>query len=290
MDPRISVIVRSYNRIGVLCELLEILLRQDHDSYEVVIVEQSDQYENRELEQLEKLAEDKRVTILKYPRLGGPKARNEGVRHAKGEILVFIDDDDLPVSRSWIKQHDEAYIDEKLVGFTGRHVSEENAKCPYLKVMRNFVRRNCMSYSFLGTPYTFAQFNETVKDVDWLHGTNSSIRKDWVLKAGFWDEDIKTQDEHSLAFKLQPHLKDGYRLDFKKAPELIRQLDIEGGMEKRNFSLLQEFKNQHQYITKVILRYRPFLILMYPFLFFWAIIKVGMQATKKVINYFLQNN
>ena len=35
--PRISVVVRSYNRLGVLAELLEILLAQDHDSFEIVV-------------------------------------------------------------------------------------------------------------------------------------------------------------------------------------------------------------------------------------------------------------
>ena len=39
--PRISVIVRSYNRLAALAELLTALLAQDHDSFEVVVVEQS---------------------------------------------------------------------------------------------------------------------------------------------------------------------------------------------------------------------------------------------------------
>ena len=35
------MIVRSYNRLPALCELLERLRRQDHPSYEIVVVEQS---------------------------------------------------------------------------------------------------------------------------------------------------------------------------------------------------------------------------------------------------------
>ena len=285
MNPRISVIVRSYNRVGVLCNLLEVLLSQEHDSYEIVIVEQSDQYKKADYKKLQQLAENEKINLLTYPRLGGPKARNTGVKNAKGEIILLLDDDDLPASPHWIQIHDDAYKDEKLIGFTGRHVASKNARCPYLQVMLNFIRRNCMSYSWLGTPYTFAQFNEDVENVDWLHGTNASIRKEWAVKAGLWDEDLKTQDEHSLAFKLRPYIKDGYRLDFRKEPEVIRQLDIEGGMEKRKFSLLQEFRNQHQYITKIVLRYRPMFTLFYPLLRFWALIKVGMQATKRVVNF-----
>ena len=35
--PRLSVVVRSYNRLPALCELLDVLLAQDHPSYEVVV-------------------------------------------------------------------------------------------------------------------------------------------------------------------------------------------------------------------------------------------------------------
>jgi glycosyltransferase involved in cell wall biosynthesis len=41
MEPRLSVVVRSYNRLAALGELIEALLAQDHDSYEIVVVEQS---------------------------------------------------------------------------------------------------------------------------------------------------------------------------------------------------------------------------------------------------------
>src|SRR5699024_7552627 len=149
-----------------------------------------------------------RIKIFEYASpLGGPAARNEGVQKASGEILIFIDDDDLPVSDQWIKQHEEAFGDEQLIGFTGRHVSDPKAECPYIWWMRWFIRKRCMSYSWIKTPYTFAQFDEDVKSVEWLHGTNSSVRRAWALKAGLWDTEVKSQDEHSFAFKLKPLLK-----------------------------------------------------------------------------------
>ena len=49
MRPRVSVIVRSYNRLGALAELLTALLAQDHDSFEIVVVEQSTQRPAAEL-------------------------------------------------------------------------------------------------------------------------------------------------------------------------------------------------------------------------------------------------
>ncbi len=284
MNPRISVIVRSYNRMAALCELLEALLLQQHASFEIIIVEQSTDFEEAAYNRLIELASDPRVKLLKFPPLGGPEARNQGVKSAQGEILLFIDDDDLPMNEQWIKKHEEAYADEKLIGFTGRHVTEKIEKYPYLRVMRGFIRRNCMQYSSLKTPYTFAKFDEDVQNVDWLHGTNSSIRREWALKAGLWDADVQNQDEHSFAFKLQPYLKNGYRLDFRKEPAMIRRLHIAGGMEKRSFSLIREFQNQYRLVNKVIIPYHPHLKKFYPVLMGWCAVKIGMKATANLFS------
>lgn len=275
MSVNASVIVRSYNRIPALLELLDKLRSQTYSSFEIVVVEQSTDYEATDWEKLEEICtEDQRIKLLKYDPLGGPKARNEGVKKASGEILVFVDDDDLPVSDQWIEKHVEAYNDEKLVGFTGQHIFEGNDGDPYVSWLRWFIRRSCMSYNWLKFPYTFAQFNDDVRNVEWLHGTNSSVRRKWALKAGLWDTHVKNQDEHSFAFKLQPLLVDGYRLDFRKEPALIRRMDIEGGMNKRSFSISREWQNNYNYCRKVIFKYFPSRTVLFPIYMIWCFSKV----------------
>ena len=276
MSFKASVIVRSFNRIPALRELLQNLRSQKYDNFEIVVVEQSTKYVESDWIKLTKVCEDdQRIKVFKYEPLGGPKARNEGVKNASGDILIFVDDDDLPFSEYWISDHVDAYKkDKNLVGLTGRHIFEGNDACPYLSRMRWFIRRTCMSYNWLKIPYTFAQFDEDVKNVEWLHGTNSSIRREWALKAGLWDTKVKNQDEHSFAFKLQPLLADGSRLDFRKTPELIRRMDISGGMNKRNFSALNEWENNYNYCSKVVFKYFPSRILVFPLYIIWCISKV----------------
>ncbi|MEP1307362.1 MAG: glycosyltransferase family A protein [Balneola sp.] len=284
MGFKASVIVRSYNRIPALLELLTKLRAQTYNDFEIVVVEQSTKYVESDWGNLTKVCEaDQRIKLFKYEPLGGPKARNQGVKNASGDILIFVDDDDLPNSKNWISQHVEAYQqDEKLVGFTGRHIFEGNEKCPYVPWMRWFIRRSCMSYNWLKFPYTFAQFDEDVNNVEWLHGTNSSIRREWAIKAGLWDAHVSNQDEHSFAFKLQPLLVEGYHLDFKKEPALIRRMNVEGGMGKRSFSLAREWKNQYLLVTKVILRYHPKRIILYPFMLLWILFKTLKKSLSKL--------
>jgi len=280
-----SVIVRSYNRYNALMELLDTLLKQAYEHFEIIVVEQStnlSEAQNKSLTQLEKNSAF-RLKFFWYKPLGGPQARNEGVKHAIGDILIFIDDDDLPENEHWVSEHVQHFEDKELVGLTGRHIFEGNTKCPYLPWMRWFIRKTCMKYNWLKFPYTFAQFNEDVNSVDWLHGTNSSIRREWAIKAGLWDTHVRNQDEHSLAFKLKTLLKNGYRLDFKKSPTVIRRMDLDGGMEKRKFSIKKEFMNQYKYLTRIVYKYNPGSIFLFPIQYIWIWGKVLKYALSNKI-------
>ena len=264
MEVKVSIIVRSFNRIFALNELLGVLLKQEFHSFEIIVVEQSTEFTKEEEEDLFEISKDPRVKILKRIPLGGPSARNEGVKNASGEILLFIDDDDIPVDNFWIQDHYKEYTDPKLIGFTGRHIVNGNYTCPYWDVLKWYNQWKCMSYNLLYFPQTFARLDISVKNVRWLHGTNASIRKEWVDKVGLWDEDIKNQDEHSFAFKLHPYLKNDFRLDFKNEPIINRRSDLPGGMGKRSFSLRREWKNQASYVRNTLYRYKSWTKILYP--------------------------
>src|SRR5262245_36251503 len=120
MVPRLSVVIRSHNRLAALAELLAALLAQDHDSFELVVVDQSTDRPPADLARVEALAADPRVRVLRFPPLGGPGARNTGVRNARGNLFVFIDDDDLPHGNDWLRRHEANFSDPRCLGVTGR--------------------------------------------------------------------------------------------------------------------------------------------------------------------------
>src|SRR6266566_3858385 len=140
-SPRVSVVVRSYNRLGVLAELLAVLLAQDHDSYEIVVVEQSTVRPPDEVARVDALARDPRVRMFRCEPLGGPGARNAGVRAARGNLLVFIDDDDLPVGSDWLRRHEANFTDPRCLGVTGSF--HEPGAVPYVNPEK--ARHNVLS-------------------------------------------------------------------------------------------------------------------------------------------------
>ena len=92
MNPEISVIICTRNRDEMIVDVLKSLKDQtlEKKQYEVLIIDQSTNEKTQELM--------KKYNDFKYTKLnsrGVSISRNEGIKQAQGDILVFIDDDIL---------------------------------------------------------------------------------------------------------------------------------------------------------------------------------------------------
>lgn len=91
--PLLSVIIPTRNRAQLVCEAIESALNQRPAQVEVIVVNDASTDETANV-----LAEifGSRIKLLTMPRRrGAGAARNAGVRLATGELLAFLDDDDL---------------------------------------------------------------------------------------------------------------------------------------------------------------------------------------------------
>src|ERR1039457_5929793 len=87
----VSVIMPTYNRGYVVGEAIESILNQTYDNIEVVVVD--DGSTDNTQEKLKEYGDRIRVV---YQRNSGPAAaRNRGIRAARGEIIAFLDSDDV---------------------------------------------------------------------------------------------------------------------------------------------------------------------------------------------------
>ena len=266
--PRISVIVRSYNRLGALAELLASLLAQDHDDFEIVVVEQSTVRPALELAAVDALARDPRVRVLRFAPLGGPGARNAGVRASRGELLVFIDDDDLPAARNWLRLHEANFADPRCLGVTGRFIDEHGAEPSAAHLAR--ARRRVLSFNVLKWQVVYARADEK-KRVESLMGGNAAIRRSTLERFGLWDECTPIEDEPSLAYRIAAGKRDDEYLLFDPAPEMIRRLDVPGGMAKRTMSGPRYGKRVFTFLHNVVGHYFPLrFALLYPAYLFFA--------------------
>ncbi len=97
--PRISVIVATWHRPVTLPTCIASILANAHDSFEVILADQNPSGDTES--QLAALAEDPRLRILNVPPRGLSLAQNAAAANARGEILLFTDDD-CEVPPNWI--------------------------------------------------------------------------------------------------------------------------------------------------------------------------------------------
>jgi len=88
-DPLVTVVVAAHDGARFLRETLESLFAQDFDSYECVFVDDGSQ---------DRSAEIARAFPVRYryqENQGLAAARNTGLTMARGELIAFLDDDDV---------------------------------------------------------------------------------------------------------------------------------------------------------------------------------------------------
>jgi len=103
MHPKVSIIIPTLGR-ETLYPLIENLLKQEAAiSSEIILIPQ--------VKLKEELLQDERIKYF-YEPLGKGFAyyRNRGINESKGDILLFIDDDELPMNYQWLQ-----YISEPIV-------------------------------------------------------------------------------------------------------------------------------------------------------------------------------
>lgn len=96
--PKVSVIVPFYNEARHIGRCADALLSQSlpRDQYEVILVD------NDSNDGSATLAQRPGVTVLHEPRRSSYAARNRGVEHARGDLLVFTDGDCAP-EHGWLE-------------------------------------------------------------------------------------------------------------------------------------------------------------------------------------------
>jgi hypothetical protein len=183
------------------------------------------------------------------------------VRAARGDLFVFIDDDDLPASRDWLVRHEANFADPKCLGVTGRFLDEGEQK-PYANIER--ARRNVLSFNILKWQRVYAR-TDVKKPVESLMGGNAAIPRTTLERFGLWDECTPIEDEPSLAYRINAGKRDDEYMLFDPNVKMIRRLDVPGGMAKRQLSGPRYAKRVFTFLHNIVGHYFPRrFLLLYP--------------------------
>jgi len=97
--PLVSVGITHFERPHKLVDAVVSILKQDYLNIEVIVVDDGSEKPEtlRALEEMEALLKRSGVALLRGPNGYLGAARNKVLKHAKGEYILFLDDDDIAV-------------------------------------------------------------------------------------------------------------------------------------------------------------------------------------------------
>ena len=238
MTPAATVIIPTYQRHQLLQRALAAVLAQDPSTpaYEVVVVDDCSGPETAEV--VRRVAEgDPRVTYIRHELNRGLSAtRNTGVRAARGEIILFVDND-VVVEPGYVAAHLRAHAEagRERVAVMG------NLKFPPDVVGTSNYARYLQS-RYLGGRSARALSRLRPDDLHprFLIGAVCSLRRADLLAVGLYDETIRYYgcEDHIFAQALH---RTGVRIRF--APE-ARALHYDSvAMEWHRTKLLETARN-----------------------------------------------
>lgn len=120
--PFFSVVIATRNRPKTLAACLEALSHLDYprDRFEVIVVDDESELPPEEV--VASFTDRLDVLMLRQPQAGPGAARNTGVARAKGDVLVFTDDDCAPAS-DWLERLALYFAEAKGLAVGGRTIN-----------------------------------------------------------------------------------------------------------------------------------------------------------------------
>lgn len=188
----VSVVIPTYNRADVVGRAVESALAQSYRELEVIVVD--DGSNDGTCDVLKEFGD--RIRVIPQKNSGPSAARNRGVHEARGEVISFLDSDDV-----WLPGKIEAQM--KIL----EHGGEDVCCCLCNCELEDSAGRAVTSFGISGlgnAPDAGFLLNpdEILSSRFLLFNQAVAIRKAAFLKVGGFHEDLWLLEDHHLALKL----------------------------------------------------------------------------------------
>jgi len=175
--PRFSIIIPTYNTTGVLYQCINAIYHQTvpRDLFEILII--NDGGRNEIIGDTHFSDRSFNIRYFNQDHKGPAAARNLGIREARGDILLLLDDDSLP-TRQWLDAVSKAW--DAFPGYDGigGYVASENSDSIYCRVNSDLFN-------------WFLKQQSTNHGCNFLVTCNAGYTKSIIQKIGLFDEHYK---------------------------------------------------------------------------------------------------
>ena len=195
--PLVSIIIPTYNRYNSLRNVLDDIRKQIYTNFEVIVIDQSNSFKEQFYEDF-----DFNYNVIRQKKPALWKARNDGMKYAKSEYILFLDDDSR-ISSNWISEHLKCidYFNADIS--SGVSISTIGAKVP-------------QNYSFF-------------RWSDQLDTGNVLIKKEVFKKCGLFDKQFERMRMGDGEFGLRAYLNGFKNVSNPKASRIHLKIG-QGGL------------------------------------------------------------
>jgi len=192
--PSVTIIVPTYNRSHFIERAFESLVKQDYprDKLDIIVIDDGSNDQTRAILERFQNAHAK-FRFLQQNNLGPATARNAGLREARGNIILFIDDDCI-ADEKWVRELTRAYDDPQVGGVAGR--------IQFVPPDDNIANR-CAARNAGGE----GQPVDANGEIAFFVTANASFRRDVLEQIGGFDTAFPhaAQEDLDLSFRVKQH-------------------------------------------------------------------------------------
>jgi serine acetyltransferase/GT2 family glycosyltransferase len=198
---RASVVIPSYNRGPALAELLEQFVGQSvgKEAFEVVVVDDGSKVDPRP--GLPSFDGRLQLHVERQANGGAARARQKGAELARGELLIFLDDD-MQIERTFVAAHLAAHEGRARAAVLGRLRA-----LPSIDRMPLFERYYARMLDRMATQAAESEARDRGADKGLpgpkLYTGNMSMPRDLFFEAGGFDAEFRLLEDVELGIRLE---------------------------------------------------------------------------------------
>ena len=187
-DPKISVVLPTYNRSKVLGRAIRSVLQQSFRDFELIVV---DDGSTDDTEEVVRAFSDERVIYIRQTNnAGASAARNVGIQHAKAHLVAFQDSDDEWLSDKLKQQYE---------------LIDDNASPEIGIVYTGFVYYTDRTAHYIpekNTKQISGNITDSVITKNFVSTQTMMIKKAHLIALGGFDEELAKFEDWDLVLRL----------------------------------------------------------------------------------------
>lgn len=216
-DPEISVIITTCNRREKLRRAINSVLTQTFTPIEIIVVDNAST--DKTFEMIKDIQADRLQYIRHQQNLGGPAARNSGIRAARAKFIAFLDDDDQWMPTKLEKQYQKMNEGPSSIGlvYAGAEVFDE-VRQKVTQVNKPQYKGNVHERLLLGTILS------SVSSV--------LVRKECFDRVGLFDESLTSCQDWDMWLRISV----SFEFDFVE--DILTRINMHGFQISANYAAL----------------------------------------------------